>query len=61
VEALRRRGYFLGGAIPRWFDGDGILMQKLFCPPDFESIHLLSDFSKQLLEVIRRDWQRAST
>jgi hypothetical protein len=59
VEALRRMGYFFGGALPRWFDGDGILMQKLLCPPDFESIRLLADFSKQLLEVIRRDWQRA--
>jgi hypothetical protein len=61
VEVLRRSGYFFGGIIPRWFDGDGILMQKLFCPPDFESIHLLADFSKQLLGVIMRDWQRAST
>jgi len=59
VEALRRMGYFFGGALPRRFDGDGILMQKLLCPPDFESIRLLADFSKQLLEVIRRDWQRA--
>jgi hypothetical protein len=59
VEELRKMGYFFGGALPRWFDGDGILMQKLLCPPYFESIHLLSDFSKQLLEVIRKDWQRA--
>lgn len=59
VEALRGMGYFFGGALPRWFDGDGILMQKLLCPLGFESIRLLSDFSKQLLEVIRRDWQRA--
>lgn len=61
VEVLRRMGYFLGGALPRWFDGDGILMQKLLCPPDFESIRLFTDFSKQLLEMIRRDWRRAGT
>lgn len=58
VEELRTMGYFFGGALPRWFDGDGILMQKLLCPPYFESIQLLSDFSKELLEVIRKDWQR---
>jgi hypothetical protein len=59
VEALRKMGYFFGGALPRWFDGDGILMQKLLCPPDFDSIQLLSEFSRQLLEVIEKDWRRA--
>jgi hypothetical protein len=58
VEELRTMGYFFGGALPRWFDGDGILMQKLLCPPYFESIQLFTDFSKELLDVIKRDWQR---
>ena len=58
VAELRKLGYFFGGALPRWFDGDGILMQKLLCPPDFESILLISDFSKQLLEVIKQDWRK---
>ncbi len=60
VEALRMRGYFFGGALPRWFDGDGLLLQKLLCPPYFESIQLLTDESKRLLEVIKRDWERAN-
>jgi hypothetical protein len=47
------------GAQPRWFDTDGFLMQKLLCPPDFDGIQLLTDFSRQLLEFIREDWQRA--
>lgn len=59
VEELRRRGFFFGGVLPRWFDGDGMLMQKLFCPPSFESIVLVSDWSRELLEVIREDWKRA--
>ena len=59
VQALRDRGYFFGGALPRWFDGDGLLMQKLLCPPDFEGIVLHSDEAKQLLDIIRRDWERA--
>jgi len=58
VEILRRRGYFFGGAFPRWFDGDGLLMQKLECPPDFDNIVLFSDFSKELLEFIRKDRER---
>jgi len=57
VEILRERGYFFGGALPRWFDSDGLLMQKLLCPPDFEAIVLESDFAKALLEVIKNDRQ----
>ncbi|MDA8126758.1 MAG: hypothetical protein M0009_16435 [Deltaproteobacteria bacterium] len=59
AELLRRRGYFFGGALPRWFDGDGLLMQKLLCPPAFEDIILSSEASQKLLEVIKEDWQRA--
>ncbi len=55
VEILRDRGYFFGGALPRWFDGDGLLMQKIDCPPDFDGIQLFSDFSKELLDFIRSD------
>jgi len=55
VSILRKRGYFFGGALPRWFDGDGLLMQKLTCPPDFDDIVLLNNFPKELLEFIRKD------
>jgi len=58
VKELRNRGYFFGGALPRWFDGDGLLMQKLMCPPYFDSIQLHSDFSRHLLEVVKEDWQK---
>ncbi len=60
VDILRYRGYFFGGALPRWFDGDGLLMQKLECPPDFDNIVLLSDFSKELLKYIRKDRERSA-
>jgi len=56
VDKLRSQGYFFSGALPRWFDGDGLLMQKLDCFPDFEGIALLSDFSKELLAFIQMDW-----
>jgi hypothetical protein len=61
VAALRESGYFFGGALPRWFDGDGMLMQKLHCPPDFEGIVLESAFSKELLRIIQEDWRRAES
>lgn len=58
VDFLREQGYFFGGPMPRWFDGDGLLMQKLLCPPAFEGIMLVSDAAKELLEFIKQDWQR---
>jgi hypothetical protein len=60
VDILRERGYFFGGPLPRWFDGDGFLMQKLLCPPDFDDIVLVSDRAKRLMEIIRRDQERAA-
>jgi hypothetical protein len=61
VDLLRERGYFFGGPLPRWFDGDGLLMQKLLCPPDFGGIVLASDCAKELLEFIKEDWRRATS
>jgi hypothetical protein len=60
VDVLRNNGYFLGGLLPRWFDTDGFLMQKLLCPPDFDGIVLDADSSRQLLEWVRRDWERTT-
>ena len=57
VDVLRDRGYFFGGALPRWFGGDGFLMQKLFCPPDFDGIVLASDAGRRLLETAVADWE----
>lgn len=61
ADMLRNKGYFFGGALPRWFDGDGLLMQKLLCPPDFDSIQLVSEFAKKLLSVVKADWQRTNS
>lgn len=59
VEALRARGFFLGGLIPLWFGPDGILMQKLYVEPDFEAINLHSDKAKAIFERVRADHNRA--
>jgi len=58
VDLLRTRGYFLGGVLPRWFDEDGLLMQKLFCPPDWDDIQLYTDRAKEILRLIRADRDR---
>ncbi|MBP2666512.1 MAG: lcfA1 [Firmicutes bacterium] len=55
VEILRRCGYFIGGALPRWFDDDGLLMQKTLNAPDFEQIFLLTKRARKLCEMIRQD------
>lgn len=57
VALLRGRGYFLGGVLPRWFDDDGLLMQKIFGLPDWDGISLFSDRSLEILRLVRSDWE----
>jgi acyl carrier protein len=59
VEALRARGFFLGGLVPLWFGPDGLLMQKLYVKPEFEAITLHSDKAKAIFEHVRADFGRA--
>jgi hypothetical protein len=60
VNTLRGHGYFLGGLLPRWFDDDGLSMQKLFCPPDWEGIQLYTDRSRTILDMVREDRNRVT-
>jgi hypothetical protein len=60
VEALRARGYFFGGVLPRWFDDDGVLLQKVVEEPNFKGIQLYSEVAARLLEFIRADRDEAS-
>lgn len=61
VEHLRDRGYFLGGYVPRWFDTDGLLMQKVLSEPGFDNIALHSEKAKKIKEQVQADWDRART
>jgi len=61
VDVLRRRGYFLGGILPRWFDVDGMLMQKVIGKPNWAGIQLFFDRAKKILELVKRDWQQSKT
>jgi len=55
VDALRGCGYFLGGVLPRWFDDDGIMMQKIIHEPNVEGVKPYTGMAKKLLEFIRDD------
>lgn len=57
VTILRRHGFFLGGALPRWFGDDGLLMQQVIRPPDFDKIFLASKRARELGRIIREDWE----
>ena len=56
---LLAQGYFWGGYLPRWFDCDGLLLQKLMGNPNLEAIKLYSDWAKELLQFALKDRERA--
>ena len=60
VDGLRERGYFMGGLLPRWFDEDGLLMQRLVHPPDWEAQQILLERSQSIARFIREDWERVA-
>ncbi|MHC1729509.1 MAG: hypothetical protein AB9866_26480 [Syntrophobacteraceae bacterium] len=53
---LRSRGYFTGGVLPRWFDVDGLLMQKVTGTPDWEGIHVFGERAGKILAMVQADW-----
>lgn len=58
VDVLNRRGFFFSAVVPRWFDADALVMQKLTQSTDYGQIHLVSDLAKEMLSVIREDRSR---
>ncbi|MBI5521553.1 MAG: hypothetical protein HY910_02905 [Desulfarculus sp.] len=59
AEVFRARGFFLGGVLPRWFDEDGLLLQKVHGRPNWEEIQVHSPRSRRILELVRQDWREA--
>lgn len=57
---LNENNYFYGGYLPRWFDTDGILMQKIVPQPCFEGLKLYTEKAGQLLDYVKKDWERVS-
>ncbi|RJX33356.1 MAG: hypothetical protein C4525_09285 [Desulfarculus sp.] len=58
AEELRARGYFFGGLLPRWFDADGMMMQKTTHRPHWEGIKLEFERAQKILVLVKRDWER---
>jgi len=56
VDRLRKKGYFLGGVLLRWFDEDGLLMQKITGLPNWEGIHIHSERMKKVMDFVKQDW-----
>jgi hypothetical protein len=61
IESLTSRGYFLGGVLPRWFDDDGLLMQKILKRPDWDEISLYADRAARILKLVRADWDQKTS
>ncbi len=60
TEVLRRRGYFFGGLLPRWFGTDGLLMQRTAGRPNWEGIHLFTDRARMIYNFVHADWLRVA-
>ncbi|MBF0526154.1 MAG: hypothetical protein HQK56_13795 [Deltaproteobacteria bacterium] len=60
VAELRRLGYFLGGAMPRWFDDDGLLMQKIIGRPNWAGMKIEYDWNKELVALVEADWSEVT-
>lgn len=57
VEILRKNGYFLGGLLTRWFDTDGILMQKLAVTPCWDDIVIAFEENTVIADMAKKDWE----
>ncbi len=58
VTSLRKSGYFFGGILPRWFDGDALLMQKIIGQPNWDEIKIHYDNDRKLAAMVRADWEQ---
>ena len=58
VSRLKKSGYFFGGILPRWFDGDGLLMQKISGQPNWDEIQIHYENDQKLAAMVRADWEQ---
>jgi hypothetical protein len=59
VEILREQGYFAGGALPRWFDADGLLMMKVRHRPHWEQMQIQYRHAWEITTLIRQEWEKS--
>lgn len=58
VELVRERGFYFGGIFPRWFDDDGIMLQKIAGRPNWEGIKLHSERALNIRDAVFKDWSQ---
>lgn len=58
TEALNRQGFFFAALVARWFDADGLMLQKLPRPTDYGQMQIHTDFAKGMLQFIIADRTR---
>jgi hypothetical protein len=58
AKVLRFMGYFFGGVLPRWFDTDGLLVQKVLDQPDWAGTVLVGERNETLVGLVRGEWER---
>jgi len=61
INLMRENGFFLGGYLPLWFEGDGLLLQKLTKTPDFSLPQFFSDEGNSVMEAVQTDYVRATS
>lgn len=57
VNLLRKQGYFFGGLLPRWFDADGMLVQKIIGRPNWDGMRIAHEWSMSVVEMAKSDWK----
>ncbi len=60
IDLMRKNGYFLGGLLTRWFDTDGILMQKILTTPSWNDIVVAFEHDKPILNAVYNDWKNVT-
>lgn len=59
VALLQEQGFFLGGVLPCWFGGDGLLMQKIrHKNPGFSAVKLYTEKAGKVLDLVKADWKK---
>ncbi len=57
VSILRANGFFFGGLLPQWFGCDGLIMQKVPRPPDWDAMRLKGEMARAMRDYVRRDYE----
>jgi len=57
ADIAYQSGYRCCGLLPRWFDGDGLLLQRNLAPAPFEHDHISSRRAQEMARRIEHQWK----